>query len=347
MAGGAASGQPPQAAAAGAASPRGVIRGERLEIRGMDSPCNGGKAFGAFCDYLNVTFRLPDWSDPESDFFYRLTEVVGPAFGIMEDRGRGLYGYAKSFRFERGSVLYAFGGEGQAGTALLTIPGDGCALVPSWDRLIAFLRDELGAHITRWDGAVDDFEGVHSVDQAVELYLAGAFNAGGRKPSCAQAGNWITEDQSGRTFYVGKRRNGKLLRVYEKGKQLGMGSSPWTRWEVELHNIDRVIPWEVIADPAPYIAGAYPALAWVRALASRIPTLQRSDSITYKRIIFYARIGYGRLIDTMMAREGCDEETVVRLLRRPGVPERLALTEALGMGNPTTREESSDETGMA
>src|SRR5258706_889869 len=28
--------------------------------------------------------------------------------------------------------------------------------------------------------------------------------------------------------------------------------------------------------------GAYPALAWVSELASRIPTLQRSDSITYK-----------------------------------------------------------------
>ncbi len=313
----------------------------------MNSPRNGGKAFGAFCDYLNVTFRLPDWKDPGSGFFYRLCEVIGPAFGVMEDRGRGLYGYARSFRFERGNVLYAFGGKGQAGTALLTIPGEGCALVPSWDRLVALLRDELGAHITRWDGAVDDFEGTHSVDKAVELYLGGAFNAGGRKPSCAQAGNWITEDQAGRTFYVGKRRNGKLLRVYEKGKQLGKGSSPWTRWEVELHNIDRVIPWEVIADPAPHIAGAYPALAWVSALASRIPTLRRADSITYKRIIFYARLGYGQLIDTMMAREGCDEETVVRLLRRPGVPARLALTEALGMGNSTTREDSCDETGMA
>jgi phage replication initiation protein len=182
----------PQAPGAAPQSPRTVIRGESLEIRGLDSPRNGGKAFGAFCDYLNVTFRLPEWNDPESDFFYRLCEVIGPAFGIMEDRGRGLYGYAKSYRFERGNVLYAFGGAGQGGTALLTIPGEGCALVPSWDRLIAFLRDELGGHITRWDGAVDDFDGVHPVDGAVELYLAGAFNAGGRKPSCSQAGNLIT-----------------------------------------------------------------------------------------------------------------------------------------------------------
>lgn len=235
-----ASDQAPQAPGA-AQSPRLVIRGESSETT--------GNVFGAFTDYLNVTFRLPDWKDPASGFFYRFSEVVGPAFGIMESLGRGLHGYTDSYRFERGQVRYAFGG--QAGTALLTIPGERCAMVPDWTRLIGFLRDDLQGRITRWDGAVDDFNGVHPVNEAVDLYLAGAFNAGGRKPSCAQAGNWITEDEAGRTFYVGKRRNGKVLRVYEKGKQLGFGSSPWTRWEVELHNIDRVIPWEVITDPAP------------------------------------------------------------------------------------------------
>jgi phage replication initiation protein len=307
-------------------SPRLVIRGESSE----NTPRDGKAVFGAFTDYLNVTFRIPaDWKNPAQSFFWRFCEAVGPTFGVMQDLGRGLHGYGHSWRFERGQVRYAFGG--QAGTALLTLPGEACALVTDWQRLIGFLRDELQARITRWDGAVDDFHGVHSVNEAVELYLADAFSAGGRKPSCAQAGNWITEDEAGRTFYVGKRRNGKLLRVYEKGKQLGFAASPWTRWEVELHNIDRVIPWDVITNPGPHVAGAYPALSWVSESASRIPTLQRADSITYKRIIFYAQVAYGRLIDTMMARER-DVETVIRLLRRPGVPERLALTESLALG---------------
>lgn len=72
--------------------------------------------------------------------------------------------------------------------------------------------------------AVDDVEGVHTVDMSVELYLSGAFGSGGRRPSCHQNGNWIDPDGTGRTFYVGKRENGKLLRVYEKGMQLGI---PW------------------------------------------------------------------------------------------------------------------------
>jgi phage replication initiation protein len=323
---GSASAQPPEAAGGAPDSPRQVIRGESSQ-----EPQSPGKVFGAFTDYLNVTFPLPsDWRNKAAAFFCRLADVVGPAFGRMESLGRGFHGYGESYAFERGHVRYAFGG--QAGTGMFSIPGEGCALVPDWSELTRFLRDALHARITRWDGAVDDYNGVHSVDEAVQLYRAGAFNAGGRAPSCAVAGNWISEDQSGRTLYVGKRRNGKLLRVYEKGKQLGLGSSPWTRWEVELHNVDRVIPWEVIANPAPHIAGAYPALSWVSTLASRIPTLQRSDSISYNRLIFYAQVAYGQLIETMLSREAGDAE-VLELLRRPGVPARLELTEALGIRN--------------
>lgn len=36
-------------------------------------------------------------------------------------------------------------------------------------------------------------------------------------PECDQAGNLINPNGDGRTFYVGKRKNGKMLRVYEKG----------------------------------------------------------------------------------------------------------------------------------
>src|SRR5690349_490965 len=168
----------PEAPCAEPLSPRQVIRGESSE----NTPRDGKQVFGAFTDYLNVTFPVPsDWKDPAQSFFWRFGEVVGPTFGVMEDAGRGLHGYAHSWRFERGQVRYAFGG--QAGTALLTIPGEGCALVPHWPRLLAFLRDELKGRITRWDGAVDDFSGVHPVGEAVKLYLAGAFNAGGRRPS--------------------------------------------------------------------------------------------------------------------------------------------------------------------
>jgi phage replication initiation protein len=298
------------------------------------SPLPGELVLGAFTDYLNVTFRVPEWRDIPAGFFCRLTKAIGGAFGSMESIGRGLHGYGQGYKFERGGVRFACGG--QAGTALFSIPGEGCALVPDWPQLVRVLQSDLQGRITRWDGAVDDFEGTHPVNEAVRLYLAGEFNAGGRKPSCDQKGNWIEPDGSGRTFYVGKRQNGKLLRVYEKGKQLGAVQSPWTRWEVELHNIDRVIPWDVIPNPAPYIAGAYPALSWVSCLGNRIPTLRRTDSISYQRIIYYARIAYGQLVDTMLEREG-SAERVVEKLWRGGTPKRLETTRHLGInGNEPT-----------
>jgi len=308
----------PQAPADAPSAPRSVIRGESSEEEGLP-----GKAFPAFTDFLNVTFPLPEWENKAGAFFSELSQAVGGAFGVMEDTGRGLHGYRQSFKFQRGGVRFALGG--QAGTGFLSVPGEGCALVPSWSAFVGLLRDDLGARITRWDGAVDDFQGLHSVDGAVELYRAGAFNAGGRKPSCNQLGNWIEPDGSGRTFYVGKRRNGKLLRVYEKGMQLGAAWNPWTRWEVELHNVDREIPWAVVDAPGEFIAGAYPALSWVSGLGTRIPTLQRSDTISYERIVFYARRSYGRLVNAMLEREG-SEERVVDRLRRGGAPRRLEVT---------------------
>jgi phage replication initiation protein len=95
-------------------------------------------------------------------------------------------------------------------------------------------------------------------------------------------GNWLFPDGSGLSFYVGSRTSGKLLRVYEKGKQLGGAASElfpdWVRSELELHNEGRVIPLGILINPGPYLAGAYPALAWVDDEQSRIATKQKRSS---------------------------------------------------------------------
>ena len=262
-------------------------------------------------------------ADPGS-FFQRFSEVTGGIFGGMTDRERGLHGWKKSFAFDRGNVMFALGG--QRGTALLSIPGEGCAFISDWEKLKCFLRDELAGKITRWDGAADDFEGKHSVDLAVALYKLGGFKSGGREPKPKQHGNWITPDDLGRTFEVGIRKNGKLARIYEKGKQLGCPSNPWVRWEVELHSIDRHIPWDVLTRPGEYVAGAYPCLSWVSEQASRIRTVKAQDDISYTRLKHVGSLAYGALINVMLQREG-SAERVVELLRREGVPKRLVFTD--------------------
>lgn len=185
-------------------------------------------------------------------------------------------------------------------------------------------HDILNARITRWDGAVDVFDGIPSVDDAVNFYQAELFNAGGNKPSCRQNGNWIEPDGSGRTFYVGRRKNGKMMRIYEKGKQLGDPNSSWVRWELELRNKDRVIPWNVILEPGKYVAAAYPCTAWINDVQERIKTQKKTAKISYEHLIRYARQAYGSLIHVMLEVEGSPEKVIERL-KRTGIPARLKM----------------------
>jgi phage replication initiation protein len=281
----------------------------------------GVHPYAAITDYLNCTFAFDSFIDALPKFVRRLVEVLGDKFGPVVERGRGQHGYTKSFELGCSSALFAYGG--QRGTALISLPGEACSIIRDWSSVIALLSSFPSCRITRWDGAVDDFSGIHSVDYAVACYERGDFTAGGNTPSCNQNGNWIQPDGSGRTFYVGKRKNGKMLRVYEKGMQLGHRWHPWVRWEVELHNVDRVIPWNVLLEPASYVVGSYPkALGWVQEEMSRIRTIQRQTQISYEHLVEYASRAYGPLLNVMRDVEGTAEAVLDRLYRF-GTPRRL------------------------
>jgi len=185
------------------------------------------------------------------------------------------------------------------------------------------LGGEYGGKITRWDGAHDDYEGEHSVEWAKQQYLAGKFSAGGRQPESRVNGDWVKHVGRGRTLYVGRRENGKCIRIYEKGKQLGDRTSPWVRWEVELHSTDREIPWGVLLEPGNYLAGAYPVTRWISETASRIKTKSKSKQITEDVLFNAMRQSYGPFINYLMDVIGC-EKTIIRELRREGKPKRLS-----------------------
>ncbi len=240
----------------------------------------------------------------------------------MIDKKRGFHGYKHSFDFDNGGAKFAFGG--QRGTALLSFPGTACALISDWHQAYLFFRDVLKARISRWDGAVDDFQGHYTTDLALEWYLSGRFGTGGNKPSMRQAGNWAEPDGCGRTLYIGKGKNGKMLRVYEKGKQLGDKNSLWVRWEVQFGNRDRNIPLEVLINPGPYVAAAYDCMDWVSEEACRIRTLTTTAQISYGCLQHHASVAYGALINVMMDIEG-NAEAVVKRLRRTGIPKRLQM----------------------
>ena len=280
----------------------------------------GSHPYAAITDFLNCTFRFSS-AEPLEALFKVLFAVLGEKFAPAVDRQRGLHGYHKSFQLGDSSAIFAIGG--QAGTAYLSLPGAACALISDWRPIVSYLRDTLNANVTRWDGAVDDYSGAHSVNDAVNLFLDGQFTSGGNTPSCNQHGNWIQPDGSGRTFYVGKRKNGKMLRVYEKGMQLGGQWHPWVRWEVELHNKDRIIPWEVLLEPGRFFVGCYPnALGWAQVEMSKIRTLQKQSKISYEHLTGYAAVAYGPLLNVMLEVEG-SADAVLKKLHRQGTPRRL------------------------
>jgi len=308
------------------ASPRLVIRGEHPPSEDV-APRIDGNPRAAFTDWLNATY--PACSGDPGRFFERFTKLTQARFGLLTEERGGFLGWQQRFAFQHSKSFYGIGG--QRGTAIVSISGEGCALVPDWPALVRYFRDELEGRITRWDGAVDDYEGLHSVDWAVEQYRGDGFTNRGRKPSSDVDGDWIEPRGAGRTFYVGRKENGKLMRIYEKGKQLGDKTSPWVRWELELHNVDRDIAWEVLLEPGRYVAGSYRCLSWVHADACRIRTLRKADGIGYDHLVHHARLAVGRLVNTMLERSGGNAEDVVADLRRPGVPKRLVLTERLGL----------------
>ena len=122
-------------------------------------------------------------------------------------------------------------------------------------------------------------------------------------------------------------KNGKLLRVYEKGMQLGAKYHPWVRWEVQYGNRDRIIPWDAVMQPGRYLAGSYAdATSWISQERSRIRILQKTAKISYQKMNECASIGYGKHINLMMQVEGSAEKVVAKLIR-DGVPSRLNLPE--------------------
>jgi phage replication initiation protein len=283
-----------------------------------------GEPLAGLTDFLNTTFPF----NPTQENIVQLVEYfrlfLGVPFGCLQDRGGGLHGYKRSFDIGKTKGMLAYGG--QHGTAFVSLSGSACASISDWGACYHLFHEILKGRITRWDGAVDMFDGSPSVDDAVAWFKAGQFNAGGNMPSCDQRGNWIEPDGRGRTFYVGKSENGKMLRIYEKGKQLGDPSSPWVRWELELHNQDRIIPWDVILEPDKYLAGSYACMGWVNEIQERIRTTRKTATLSYDHLTHYAKQAYGPLLSVMLEVEG-SAEAVIEKLKRPGVPSRLQLGE--------------------
>jgi phage replication initiation protein len=310
---------------AGAQSPHVVKRGETLpRIDSVsDSPLEAPQA--AHIDWLALTLTPPPeaQANPIAWLFPQMVALFGLVTLTLESIGKGWNGYTHRFNIGENAQygLIAYGGDKQRGTVHLELNATACALVPDW-RTVQQWGESLGAKITRVDLAHDDMQAqVISIAVARAWYEAGEFTSNGRPPAAK-----LIDDMGsgkGKTLYIGARANGKLLRVYEKGRQLGDPSSPWVRVELELRNKSRVIPWDVLTTPASYLAGGYPCLAFLSAVQDKIRTLTKAVQITIGSIVHYLRTAGGKSINVLMQVHSGDAFALVNAIKRDGIPRRL------------------------
>ena len=286
---------------------------------------NLGARMKAIIDWCTCTFEL------RSEAIAELIEQLGSAAGldlVARDR-RSRPGYTDGiqilavhdFKLVPFAVL-AWGGESQRGRAMLDISGSSCGCVNDWHRLAKFFAQLPAARLTRVDTAVDLFQGEFGVDDAVEWQKQGLFNCAGREPSTRVDGDWLKRHE-GRTLYVGKAKNGKGLRCYEKGKQLGDLDSKWVRFEVQFGNRDRVLPFELLTAPTDFFVAAYPALELiVDAPGARIETIQTTAAVCLATIFEALKRTYGKWVHTAVE-SGIEITDLVEGIRVHAVPSRI------------------------
>lgn len=317
-------------------------------LTGVESPPASG---GAKVDWCTVTWLPePDEYVPGS-VLDLLKAVIGNVTGVDVP---GMFGYERGLKFfiqlddgqQHHVARLDWGGNHHQCRARLDLSGSACAKVSDWQAVAGWVGRQWEYKLTRVDLAVDCLAGEFTVDDARDWYLSGDFNAGGRMPRHSTPGDWL-DPYHGRTLEVGRRGNGKMLRAYEKGRQLGDPQSPWTRFEVELRNIDRDLPLDVLTDCDTYFAGAYKALQRVLPVAAtRISTHQKEGELTLARLVYFAGQGYGKVVHVMRGYLSADE--VLDFIDRPGVPKRLEKASLAGFtvaASPSAflREEPSHE----
>lgn len=250
---------------------------------------------------------------------------------VLKPTGKGWFGYKERHTITHADHdgdlgLIAHGGNSQRGTASIQLNAQACSLIADWQGLKVWC-EEFASKITRIDLAHDDMTGkVLTINQSLQWLKDGLFsNNGTREGTTAVKGTLIDDLGSGdgKTLYIGKRSSGKLLRIYEKGKQLGDVASPWVRAEVELKDQDRIIPWDVLINPSQYLAATYPCLSYLSAIQYKIKTISNSVSISLEAAVHHLRHMGGMLINVMMQQHGGDAFAVVNTLKRQGTPKRL------------------------
>ncbi|SAY50685.1 phage replication protein [Neisseria weaveri] len=309
-------------------------RGKLIEI-----PQRRGRQDGVFIDWLSITFHedtlVKEAGCPlvaDRDYMYvlskKLEDILG--FGITKKcKSKGNKFYEMMFRLGSEDVDYGevhYGG--QRDTVLIELKGVGCNLAKDgWEkRMHDFLSSAIRPRITRVDLALDFFDGQYSPEQAELDHDNGFFDNHNMRPKSERVGTaWRKEDGTGKTFYIGRKKNSRFVRVYEKGRQLGDKSSLWTRFEIQFNHGDIEIPLDILIDEGAYFCGAFPICASFENMPQqkRFEPREKAFNLTFGHKLKHGRNAVGKLVNFMVDL-GFESDEIVKLLKADqGYPKGL------------------------
>jgi len=320
-----------------------VVRNGRLEGHLIRTGTSGNKAF---IDQLTFVFhratisKLMGTEVPVTEsqsiydnyavvLSYYLEQIFG--FGISENRNKGANFYTQSFQLgdkERNYGIVCMGGNKDTVCVELTATGLGAA-ADGWEhRLYQFanLPQVDSFRFTRVDVARDFFNGEYTIEKVLEAYREGGFTLSITKPQLRREGlDWDNDTQKGRTLYIGSRQSSRLVRAYEKGKQLGDENSPWLRVELELRSRDLRIPLDILLHAGDYLA-TYPAFRDNPLLCTEQPrqveVKQRVIQTSVEHAVKYLRMQGSRAVNMLLGHGKSAEEIISIFDPHAGVPKR-------------------------
>lgn len=173
-----------------------------------------------------------------------------------------------------------------------------------WATLRAQLESGPPAWLTRVDVACDLYNGQITVRDAERWWEEGQFNNRGQRPHAQ-----LIDDKGskkGCTFNVGSRQSPKLLRIYEKGRELGKKDSEWVRFEGQFNVAGGFIDMDILTNPGAALRGGWKPLTFVADVANRVYQYKARAEICAQRALIFMKKQYGATLGFLRANLDAD-----------------------------------------
>ncbi|MBK5482933.1 replication initiation factor domain-containing protein, partial [Peribacillus sp. TH16] len=187
-------------------------------------------------DWLQVTFK-------NVQNVQQIIDVLGLNFDDFTEFENGKYGYHSHIRFGHIAIYYSSNLE----HFHLEISGQGCREYEEygnhdWVTLLGLIL-MLDVNITRFDIAIDDFEGYFKFPQLIKKIKKGHVRSRFRTARIQEKVVLNDGSTAGTTIYFGSPKSEIQVRIYDKlqerlsaGKEIEDGIEVWNRTELQLRD---------------------------------------------------------------------------------------------------------------